>query len=219
MNLRGMRTATAVLMLGLGAAGCAEEQLTINVRGDFTIVREDGSTEPLLMEGRLYEERIGRRAFNEAWAVVTRGAAPYDALALSLSSVGSGDGDPVPLLAGLVIALPVPLRRGDEYPIGGAFPPPTSDMPMYWNEWGRRDLGEPGVGEVALRTFDYHTVGMIIENDFVATDAEGTIEVIERRDDWIELRVDIVGTDGAGQTVRLEGVLDIRAERFTPPIT
>lgn len=208
-----------VVLIALLFVQCSKEQLTIDVRGDFTIDRETGETAALLMEGRLYDEHVDRQSFNDAWAVVTRGAAPYEAIALTLTSVGSGDGDPVPLLAGLVIAIPTPLRSGASHAIGSAFPPPTDLMPLYWSIWGRRDLAAPATAEIALRTFDYHTVGMTIENEFIATAATGSIQVLRARDDYVDLRLDLTATNAAGDEVHLSGDVSIRAERYRPPIS
>ncbi|HEX6306979.1 MAG TPA: hypothetical protein VFZ69_02260 [Longimicrobiales bacterium] len=207
-----------VVLLALLFIQCSKEQLTIDVRGDFTIGRETGETAALLMEGRLYDEQTDRQSFNDAWAVVTRGAAPYEAIALTLTSV-SDSGDPVPLLAGLVIAIPTPLRTGASYTIGAAFPPPPDLMPMYWSIWGRRDLAAPATAEIALRTFDYHTVGMTIENEFIATAAAGSIQVLRARDDYVDLRLDLTATNAAGADVHLSGDVSIRAERYRPPIS
>jgi hypothetical protein len=53
---------------------------------------------------------------------------------------------------------------------------------------------------------------MIVENDFVAESAAGTVEVVERyRGDQVVLRADIMLTAADGRTVRLRG--DIRVTR------
>lgn len=208
-----------VLLLPLLLVRCTAEQLSINTRGDFTFVRESGAAVTGLMEGRVYEEMMGEREFGDAWDVVTSAASPYDALAVTMSLVGDGSGDPVQFSAALVIALPAPIRRNAHYTIGSAFPPPVDAMPLYWNRWGRHDLRQEGVAEIALRTFDYRTVGMTIENDFVATDASGFIEVISRGAEIIELRLDLTATNADGARVRLYGDLRITPERYTPPFS
>jgi hypothetical protein len=71
-----------------------------------------------------------------------------------------------------------------------------------------------------VSSFDYHAVGMIVENDFVAESAVGTVEIVERyRGDHVVLRADIMLTAADGRTVRLRGDIRVSAERYTPPFS
>jgi len=213
---RGRVRNAAALLLPLLLVSCTEKQRTINARGEFTITRATG-TAHLELDGRLYDNAINRAGLDQAWSVITRGTSPYDALAITLTTVGTGDGDPVPLLAGLVLAVPTPLRSGARYPIGYAFPPPAEPMPMYWSRWGGYDLRLEGTAEIALRSFDYHTVGMRVENEFIATGASGLIEVVDRDDDRVTLRLSLNATDATSGLVILEGELDLWTESYRPP--
>lgn len=221
ITTRVPNTSRRVLLLSLAllfAACGGEEQRSLNFRAALTVLR-DGGEIPLAMEGRLYEGLVSGPAFEDAWDVFTRGTAPYEGIAVTLGSTSTPGEEGSPLTAGLVLVLPTPLREGTRYAIGGAVPPPTSELPMYWSTWGQRALGDPDQAKVALRIFDYRAVGMRIENDFAATGATGTIEVVNRSKDYLELRLDVTATDAAGQTIRLRGDMSVAAERYTPPIS
>ena len=129
------------------------------------------------------------------------------------------DDEGVALLAGMVLALPTPLRAGRSYAITSTHEPPGGfdDLPMYWSVWGARMLREDDDAELALRLFDYHTQGMQIENDFVATAVTGSITIPARYDEVLEMTLDLTATDDAGEQVRLHGDLSVRGERYTPP--
>jgi hypothetical protein len=214
---RSHAAAALLAAVALLATGCGREERTLSVMGSATVAREGLAGETVRLEGRISDTQLGPE-FSDAWAAVTRGATPYPALMLTVTDAWDGAADRSDLVMGLVLAVPTPLRPGAVYPIGGAFAPP-SGMPMYWRAWGRRDVAVPGVAEVALRTFDYRRVGMRVENDFVAAAASGAVQVVSAGREQVVLRIDIVATDAAGRRVVLQGELDIRPERYTPPIT
>jgi hypothetical protein len=215
MNGRIMVGAALVLVL----AGCGREERTLVTTGVLTEER-GASTAVMGLEGRLFEGDFREAEFRQMWNAVTSAAAPFDAMALTLSGGTAGESG-VSRLAGMVLVTPLPLARGARYEVGRALPPPArTGMPMYWSSWGRRDLQTPGQAEIAYRSFDYHAVGMIVENDFVAESAAGTVEVVERhRGDQVVLRADITMTAADGRTVRLRGDIRVVAERYTPPFS
>jgi hypothetical protein len=206
-------------VLALVLAGCGREQHTLVTSGELTEERGAGAA-VLGLEGRLYEGDFREAEFRQMWNAVTSAAAPFEGMALTLSGGSSGESG-VSRLAGMVLVTPLPLVRGARYTVGRALPPPAlTGMPMYWSSWGRRELQTSGQAEIAYRSFDYHAVGMITENDFVATSALGTIEVVERyRGDQVVLRVDVTLTAADGRTVRLRGDIRVVAERYTPPFS
>lgn len=223
--------AALALLLAAAAGGCvfcgATEERTVGAMSDrtLTLSREPGgATEEIAMEGRAgVREAGGGAAFEGLWDAVARGApAPGgQGIALTLASTRM-PGDTSTLLAAMVLVVPTPLAKGARYPIRGALPPPgATEMPMYWSVWGPRPLAAPGVGQAALRVFHYQSAGMVVRDDFVATGAEGSIEVVERwgHSDALLLRLDLLATDGTGRSVRLRGDVRVTAERYTPPCT
>jgi hypothetical protein len=213
------KTAVPVLLVLLAAAGCTREERTITAHSRaVTVDRPGAAPDVVVMEGRIWDTAMAPDAFDAAWGVVTRRAAPYDAFMITLERVREGIPGESDLLVGLVLAVPLPLVAGVQYPIGHAFAPP-SDMPLYWRFWGRRDLQTRGTAEVSLRMFDYRAVGMRIENEFIATAATGTIRVVTSNREQVVLRLDLTATNAAGERALLSGDIDIRAERYRPPIT
>jgi hypothetical protein len=209
----------AVLLL---SAGCGREELTVNVRGSFQLDREVGRPDVVGLEGRAYHPRIREESFRFTWdAVKGRGGAGGTVgVMLTLSGGGSPDAAGVNVLTGMMLAVPLPLTAGASYPVTGTFPPPGSAyMPMDWEGWGERQLDRPGEGLVALRVFDYHTIGMRVENEFIATAVTGTVQVTARYRDHVDLRLDITATDAAGRQLRLHGDFSATNERYTPPFS
>jgi hypothetical protein len=214
------RTLTlAVLGSAVFLAGCTREERTINVYGGLSLERDGAAPTPIRLEGRLMDTLLPAAEFEAAWSAVTRQTAPFEALALSLHGGSDADAAGVAVTAGLVLLLPTPLRTGNSFAVGRALQPPGSGMPMYWNTWGGRPLAAAGVAEIALRVFDYHTIGMRVERDFVAVSAAGTITVLDRGRDWVDVRLDITATSADGSSVRIHGDIALRAERYTPPFS
>lgn len=211
------RSGWLVVAATLLAACGGREERSLNAYGTLTLERGTAQVD-VLMQGRIHDVHFPQGQFDDAWAAVTRGAAPWDALMITAINTVLEPRGETDLTVALILAAPLPLVRGASYDIGAAFAPPAG-MPLYWNAWGRRELARDGVGEVALRVFDYRPVGMEILNDFVATAATGTIEVTTATRDQVILRLDISATNAGGETVRLYGDLDLRGERYTPPIT
>jgi hypothetical protein len=211
--------ALAALLL---APGCGREERTVNVRGSFHVERDAGRPDVVGLEGRAYHPRISEESFRFTWdAVNGRGSAGGTVgVMLTLSGGGSADAAGVAVLTGMMLAVPLPLTAGATYPVTGTFPPPgAAYMPMYWEGWGERRLVRAGEGEVALRVFDYHTIGMRVENEFIATAVNGTVQVTARYGDQVELRLDITASDAAGRQLRLHGDFTASNERYTPPFS
>ncbi|CAN5871410.1 hypothetical protein BH23GEM9_BH23GEM9_28740 [soil metagenome] len=179
--------------------------------------RDVGRNDVLGLEGRLYQDEIERSRFDAAWTAVVRGTPSIEALALTTSG-GEPDENGVTVLAGLAIVIPTPLTVGAVYPISRTIVPP-SGMPLYWRIWGPRELVTPGQAEISLRVFDYHSIGMRVENEHIAQAAAGTVRVLKREGDEMTLRIDVTTTDAAGKQVMLRGDFTVNPERYTPPFS
>jgi hypothetical protein len=211
--------ALAALLL---TAGCGREERTVHVRGSFQLERDVGRPDVVGLEGRAYHPRIPEEAFRFTWDAVNGlgGAGGTVSVMLTLSGGSEQDAAGVAVLTGLMLAVPLPLTAGASYPVTGTFPPPGSAyMPMDWEGWGERRLDRAGEGEVALRVFDYHTIGIRVENEFIATAVTGTVQVTGRYRDHVDLRLDITATDAAGRQLRLHGDFAATNERYTPPFS
>jgi hypothetical protein len=194
--------------------------LSLNAHGTFVAERPFATAATMDLEGRWFDTQTSPAQFEPAWDAVTKGNTSADAVAFTLSGGTPADAQGVTVLTALVLVLPTPLQVGRRYAVGAAIAPPSeTDMPMYWSVWGPRSTTRADQADVALRVFDYHTIGMRVENDFIARIATGTVDVVRRVDNSLELRVDITATDAAGRVLRLHGDVDVRAERYTPPAT
>jgi hypothetical protein len=108
------------------ASGCGREQRSINVTGSASLIRGNGAAESVRLEGRVYDVEMPADAFADAWAVVSREAAPYPAMMLTVGSAWDVVAERTDLVAGLILAVPTPLRAGAVYAIDHTFPPPIS---------------------------------------------------------------------------------------------
>ena len=211
---------TFALLALLVCAACGEEEKSLVTHGTFTVERPFATAATVEVEGRWFDSNASSSQFEPAWEAVTRGSSSAEAIALTLSGGTAANAQGMTVLTAFVVVLPTPLRAGQRYTIGTAIAPPSeTDMPMYWHVWGPRAVTRAGEADVALRVFDYQTIGMRVENDFIARVATGTIEVLRRGEDLVELRVDVTAHDAAGRMLRLHGDFEVRAERYTPPAT
>jgi hypothetical protein len=208
---------TAALALSVFSA-CTREQRTLTVEGALVVTRQSGGeTQIFELLQRLYDTQLSPTDFERAWDAAFGGDAIGTGLALSASGGGQPAAGVVPLL-GLELVLPTPLSRGEVIPVSGTFPAPQT-MPLYWTEFGPHDLAVQGSAAIALRLFDYRSVGLVVEREFIATSASGTIEVVSIGDEHLELQLDITARNAAGEIVRITGPVSVRGERYRPPYT
>jgi hypothetical protein len=208
----------AALVLPLVLAQCGREERSLITHGEFTAERSMAADAALQLEARVFDVEMPAADFDPMWRVVTRGSSAVPAIAVTLQGGGEPDASGMAVLAAMVLVLPTPLGNGAVWPIGRVYAPASEvEMPMYWHDWGPRELSGPGEAGIVLRIFDYHSVGMRVENDFIARTATGTVRVLGRGDDAVQLRLDITATNEDDATVRLHGDFQLRAERYTPP--
>lgn len=218
--MTGLRTAWAFAALALATlASCGtDEERTVATWAELQIVRSDGVAELVHLEARWPEADASAGEFGRVWEVVAAGRAPVEAVAVTLTGGGDTHPDGVALLVGLALVIPTPIRAGSEWAVTGTRPPPGEDvMPLYWSIWGGRSLRTTDEAEIALRMFDYDTNTMSKANQLVATEVGGTLTVLARHDELVELalELDVVGAGGA--TATLSGTLRIWGEQYTPP--
>lgn len=214
-----MRLPASALVL-LAAWGCAgEEERTVVTWAELRVVRGDGPPEPVHLEARWPEAYAARTEFERVWQVVAAGGAPVEAVAVTLTGGGEADAAGVALLVGVVLVVPAPIRAGESWSVTGTRAPPDGElMPMDWSVWGGRTPQRTGEAEIALRMFDYHTLDMARENQFVATEVSGTLTVLARYDEVVELEIDVEVVDVSGQVASISGTLRLWGERYTPPL-
>lgn len=209
--------ASAVLLFALGTCG-GEEERTVVTWAELQVVRDDGPAEPVRLEARWPEAYAPGTEFERVWEVVAADGAPVEAVAVTLTGGGEADAEGVTLLVGMVLVVPAPIRSGESWSVTGTrVPPGGALMPMDWSVWGGRAPQRTGEAEIALQMFDYHTLDMARENQFVATQVTGTLAALARYDEVVELEIDVDVVDASGQVASISGTLRLWGERYTPP--
>lgn len=206
-----------VLYTALACGG--EEERTVVTWAELQVVRGDGPAEPVRLEARWPEAYADGREFQRVWGVVAADGAPVEAVAVTLTGGGEADATGVALLVGMVLVVPAPIRSGEAWGVTATRVPPGGElMPMDWSVWGGRTPQHTAEAEIALRMFDYHTLDMARENPFVATEVTGTLSVLARHDEVVELEIDVEVVDVSGQVAFISGTLRLWGERYTPPV-
>lgn len=197
--------ATVALMAGCNPCGPDERSVLTSAEQGFTVSRGAGPAEPTTLNGSIFDRQLGPQRFQALWDVFAAGGQPYAGVAITATGGSAGQ------MVGLVVALPTPVRSGGHVTVAGAFAPPAEPYVMYWSEWGPHALRTAGQAEIALRVSDFSPTGGVT-NVFVATSATGTIDVTAVEDHAFRLQLDVVATDGTGQTVRLQGPVVVRLQ-------
>jgi hypothetical protein len=217
--MHGTRRWFTVLGLAatIGMSGClcgADEERAVTVSTpDSLIVTRDGTTRRVESVTRLTENDVSESRFRFVFNTI-EGSAGGEGVALTLSGV-----DPVSNEAVLlVLALPVLLRRGDEYAVGGTF---AVDAGVGSNPrlWGAHDLQQPNQAEAAFTVARYTFPPGQYNTTFRAVTSTGTIRVTNRQSGWVELALNLAFVDAAGKTISVTGRAQANSERYTPPCT
>ena len=114
----------------------------------------------------------------------------------------------------LVLALPVTLREGDVYPVGGTFNievGTSSDTGL----WGAHDLVDPNKADVAFVVAAYTFPPPVYTPSFRAVSSAGTIKVASRSDGQVQLIMNLSFTDAGGHTRTVTGNAQANTEKFS----
>jgi hypothetical protein len=196
MNGRLVATATRAMLaaLGLSTTGC-------------TFPLGGCETERIEVRGTLTIERAGQTSIDDVFNTFAPGnnAEDYPAVKRFLIDAAPRAGDAVVwtvpafrVNGGYVaILLSGPLRAGDQVPVVGAFE---------GGGWGATTVSRAAAASVSIRA-----------DDFVATSASGTVEVLGVAP--LRLRLDITGSTATGATTRIRGELRFSFVREDAPCT
>ena len=207
----------AGLAATLAISGCnfcgADEQHAVSVGagpGGLTIMR-DGATRQIDVVSRLTSPPADASKFDFVFNTID-GSRSGEGIALTFSGP-----DPV-TDEGIVvtIALPVSLRRGDEYIVGSTFtidPGLDTDPRSY----GPHDLQQSNRAEAAFLISKYSFPPPSFAVNFRAVTSSGTVRVTDREDGRVELSLNLIFTDASGKTSLVSGRVQVVTERYTPP--
>ena len=194
-----------------GCCGAEEERAVTVWAPDSLTVIGDGVTRRIASVIRLTEPPASPSTFQFVYNTI-EGSTSGEGIALSLSG-----NDPVSdELVIFTLALPVSLRKGDEYSVGATFtvePGFTSDPRM----WGPHDLQQSTQAEVAFTVATYTFPPGVFNTTFVAETSTGTIRVTERERGRVELLVDLSFADANGKTTTVIGRVHASTEKITRP--
>ena len=201
----------------MAATGCLcgadeERAVTISSSDSLTVTR-DGVTRKIGVVYRLTAPPASLSTFEFVFNTI-EGSTSGDGIVLSLSG-----NDPVSdELVILAVALPVSLRRGEEYPVGATFtvdagidPDPRSTGPYA--------LRQPNRAEAALTIASYSFPPPQFTTRFRAVTSSGTVRVTARERGRVELSLNLSLVDAAGRTTTVTGRAQANSERYTPPCT
>jgi hypothetical protein len=95
----------------------------------------------------------------------------------------------------------------------------TDALPIHWAYWGRRILTNAGQADIGFRALDHLGIGNTIQNVHHAVAVSGTVEVLRRRGEQVDLRLDATTTGQQGRQVTVRGDFSIAPQGYTPPIS
>lgn len=198
----------------VAVSGCncgAQEQRALTVSSASLTLGGDGAPRQMAPVIRLTEVETDPSSFRFVFNTI-EGSASGEGIALSISGTDPSSDE----LVALTLALPVSLRRGEEYPVGGTFAiePGVSSDPQLW---GPHDLAQPNRAEVAFTIAAYTFPPPLYTTKFRAVTSSGTIRVTDRQSGWVALSVNLSFVDANGRTRTLSGNVQATTERVTPP--
>jgi hypothetical protein len=210
--LSAISLAATVAMSGCLCGADEERAVTVSAP-DSLVVTRGGSARRIEFVTRIDEQQVSPATFDFVFNTV-EGARSGEGIALTLSGIDPTTNEAVVL----VLALPVSLRRGDEYPVGGTF---TVEVGAGADprSWGPHDLQQSNRAEVAFTVVAYTFPPARYTTTFRAATSSGTIRVTQRQGDWIEMSLNLSLVDAAGRTTTVTGRAQANSERYTPPCT
>jgi hypothetical protein len=113
----------------------------------------------------------------------------------------------------LVLALPVSLRQGDVYDVGGTFSVEVGSA-AETRLWGAHDLAQSSKADVAFVVATYSFPPPVYTPNFRAVASSGTIRVVARTPGHVQLDLNLSFTDAEGSMRTVTGDAQANAESF-----
>jgi hypothetical protein len=213
MSIARVSLAAFVLAAALGASGCnacgpEQHAITTTAPNNLTLGGDFGTRQVQFVNRRLTEPPATHDDFQFLFNTL-EGVTSGEGVAFTLSGTDAVTQEVVTL----VLALPVALREGDDYAVGGTFNVELAD-PGETGFWGAHDLTQPGKADVAFAIATYTFPPVAYTTNFRAATSSGTIEVTDRSPGQLQVHVNLSFTDASGDVRSLTGDGRADNERF-----
>jgi hypothetical protein len=215
MNLKhGLFVLTLPVLGGCGLICAADEEHAVAAfsTGPLTVARNGGPAVPVDFDGRIHPEYVGESVFRPVFDAI-EGRVTTGGFVVSMRGEDPVNGESLVL----ALAVPADLRKGAVYTVARTFTVQISHGEA--TAWGRRTLAVPQQAEIALSAATYAFPPGVYTHTFQAAAVAGTITVVNRWKETVELTLDLRTTDASGSAVVVRGNVYLNAQRYTPPCT
>jgi hypothetical protein len=197
-------------IFGNGCNACGPEQhaITATAPNNLTLGGDFGTRQVQYVNRRLTQPPATREAFNFLFSTLD-GLAQGEGVAFTLAGTDAQTQE----IVTLVLGLPVALRQGDTYAVGGTFHVDVS-APSEAGFWGAHDLQQSGKADVAFVIATYTFPPVTYTPTFTAVTSSGTIQVTDRSPGHLQVHLDLSFTDANGNARTLTGDGRVDNERF-----
>ena len=200
--------AVAATIASNGCNYCGPEQHAITTSSNSLTMGGDIDTRQIqYVTYRLTEPPASHDAFQFVFNTL-EGSTNGEGVALTLSGTDAITQE----IVTIVLALPVSLRQGDQYSVGGTFSVDVGS-PTETRQWGAHDLQQANMADVAFVVSTYSFPPPVHTPNFRAVASTGTIRVVNRTDGHVQLELDLSFTDATGNVRTLTGDAEANAEK------
>ena len=191
-----------------GCDYCGPEQHAITTSANTLMLGGDIATRQIqFVTYRLTEPPASHDAFEFVFNTL-EGSTNGDGIALTLSGTDAITQE----IVTIVLALPVSLREGDEYPVGATFSVEVGST-AETRLWGAHDLVESNKADVAFVVSTYSFPPPVYTPNFRAATSTGTIRVVNRTRGHVQLQLNLSFTDATGKVRTVTGDAQANTEK------
>ena len=193
-----------------GCSVCGPEQhaITATAPNNLTLGGDFGTRQVQFVNRRLTEPPATHDDFQFLFNTL-EGLTTGEGVAFTLSGTDAVTQE----IVTLVLALPVALRDGDDYAVGGTFSVDPG-APSEAGFWGAHDLQQPGKADVAFVISNYSFPPVAYMANFRAVTSSGTVHVTGRAPGHLQVSLDLSFTDASGSVRTITGDGRADNERF-----
>jgi len=198
----------ATTIASTGCSYCGPEQHAITTSANTLMMGGDIETRQIqFVTYRLTEPPASHEVFQFAFNAL-EGSTNGEGVALTITGTDAMTQEVVTL----VLALPVSLRQGDQYPVGATFSIDVGS-PGQTGFWGAHDLAESNEADVAFVVATYDFPPPTFTPNFTAVSSTGTVRVSGRTQGHLQLDLNLSFTDAGGNVRTVTGDAQANAEK------